>query len=460
MPETNLKFNTKRNNMKLLYNSKTLILSLLLLSFITARAAGHELITKTDSGTVAKSDSGRAAKSDKKEAPKKAEPDTAWKPVRRLWGYTFGDFYYDAHSDNGGRGGETNYAGVPTYRNAFQFRRIYLGYDYDINKKFSATLLLASEPNASTSAATGTTISNGDNLVDNKMSFYIKYAYLKVRDLWTGTDFVIGSQPTPTWNLSSEQIFNHRWIERTITDFHKLGNSFDVGAGLQGTFDPETKNFGYNLLVGNNTQAAIGSAASPTTGFYKEFYGDIWGKFLDKSLYADVYADYARTAPATYLVGGQSHNMLKGILAYSVPWLTVGIEAFTDKIANGVTEVSGTTKTPTNANAEGISFNAHGSIVKDKLGFIARFDTYNPDSEFKTSATSYTVNTNLGSYSPYTKEQFYVLGIDYTPAPNIHFSPNIWFDRFKDQQPTTATGYVPDDHTLVYRLTFFFTFGK
>ena len=339
-------------------------------------------------------------KTDVKAGSKSADADTSWKPVRRVWGYAFGDLYYDAHSDQFGRGAETNYAGVPTYRNAFQFRRLYLGYDYDINKKFSATLLLASEPNANTSVSSGTSISNGDNLVDNKMSFYIKYMNLRVRDLWTGTDLVIGEQPTPTWNLSSEQVFNHRWIERTITDFHKLGNSFDVGAGLQGTFDPSSKNFGYNLLVGNNTQAAIGSAASPTTGFYKEFYGDIWGRFLDKHLFIDAYADYARTAQATYAIGGQSHNMYKGLIAYTTPAVTLGVEAFTDQITNGITVVNGSVKTPGNARAEGISFNAYGSIVKDKLGFIARYDTYNPDADFVTGTTTYTVNTNLGSYTP------------------------------------------------------------
>ena len=77
---------------------------------------------------------------------KSPETDTTWKPVRRLWGYAFGDFYYDAHADAGNRGAETNYNGVPTYRNAFQFRRIYLGYEYDINRKFTAEVLLASEP--------------------------------------------------------------------------------------------------------------------------------------------------------------------------------------------------------------------------------------------------------------------------------------------------------------------------
>ncbi|HZY38868.1 MAG TPA: hypothetical protein VFE53_19545 [Mucilaginibacter sp.] len=438
--------------MKSFYNFKPLLLPILFFSFITTKAAGVPLILKTDSGTV--------AKSNKKAVQKNADADTSWKPIRRVWGYAFGDLYYDGHSDAGGRGGETNYSGVPTYRNAFQFRRLYLGYDYDISKKFTATLLLASEPTASTSTAAGTSISNGDNLVDNRMSFYIKYANIRVHDLWPGTDITIGEQATPTWNLSSEQIFNHRWIERTIVDFHKLGNSFDVGAGLEGNFDPETKNFGYNLLVGNNTQSSLLSASNPATGFYKEFYGDIYGRFLDKRIYVDFYADYARTAAATAAVGGQAHNMFKGIISYSVPVLTLGVEAFTDNITNGVTLTNGSVKTPANATATGVSLNAYGSIIKDKLGFIARFDTYNPDTEFVTGTTTYSVNTNLGSYSPYTKENFYVAGIDYTPAPNIHFSPNVWFLQFKDQQTPTATGYVSDDHTIIYRLTFFFTFGK
>src|SRR6185312_16938310 len=67
---------------------------------------------------------------------KKAAEDTSWKLQRRIWGYVFGDLYYNAHADKTNRGGESMYNGVPQYRNAFQFRRIYLGYDYEITKKF------------------------------------------------------------------------------------------------------------------------------------------------------------------------------------------------------------------------------------------------------------------------------------------------------------------------------------
>ena len=56
----------------------------------------------------------------------------------RLWGYVFGDFYYKSHADSLNRGGSNQYSGIPQSRNAFQFRRIYLGYDYNINSNFSS----------------------------------------------------------------------------------------------------------------------------------------------------------------------------------------------------------------------------------------------------------------------------------------------------------------------------------
>ena len=451
--------------------------------------------------TSAKNDA-PASTTEVKATKKPADEDTTWKPQRRLWGYTFGDFYYDGHADQGtgARGPETMYNGVPTGRNAFQFRRLYLGYDYEITKKFKAEVLLASEPNAntgtvgatststSTTTITGapgvtgttttkttttTTVSNGDNLVDNKMAFWIKNFNIRVRDLWNGTDFVIGEMSTPSFALNepgtngptslSESTWAYRSIEKTITDFHK-NNSYDVGAALQGTFDPATKNYGYVLMVGNNSQSSLLSATAANTGFFKIFYGDIWAKFLDQKLYVDIYADWVKTASnslatASPFVGTQEHNMFKIFASYTTKPITIGVEAYTQTIANGVNSIAaGTPPTTTveDATVTGFSVWVRGTFAKN-WNYFARYDTYNPDTKFNT-ANTYTVNTNYGSYNPTTKEQFITAGVDYNPIKNVHFMPNVWLVDFANQGPTAAT--IANDHTLVYRFTFYYTFGK
>lgn len=439
-----------------------LFLSLVLAGF---HGKAQQTLAAADTKSTDTKQEAPAATTTETKAAAKPQDDTTWKPQRRLWGYTFGDFYYDAHADATNRGGETMYNGVPTYRNAFQFRRMYLGYDYEITKKFKAEVLLASEPNANTGAATGTSIQNGDNLVDGKMAFWIKNFNLRVRDIWNGTDFVIGEMSTPGFALNepgtngpvslSESTWAYRSVEKTITDFHK-NNSYDVGAALQGTFDPKTKNFGYVLMVGNNSTSSLLSATNANTGFYKIFYGDLWGKFFNQHLYLDLYADYARTAPATAVIPGQEHNMFKVFASYQSKPISIGVEAYTQNIASGVTNT--TTKLAEDATVHGISFWVRGPIVKN-LNYFGRFDSYNPNTDF-TSADSYSVNTNYGSYNPTVKEQFWTAGLDYNPVKNVHFEPNFWLVDYKDNRDASTTGYVAPDHTLVFRLTFFYTFGK
>lgn len=437
---------------------------------------------------VTKKDSSATTLTETK-ATAKPQEDTTWKPQRRLWGYTFGDFYYNAHADKTNRGPESMYNGVPQYRNAFQFRRLYLGYDYDITKKFKAEVLLASEPNANTGVNGTTAIQNGDNLVDNKMSFWIKNFNLRVRDIWAGTDFVIGEMGTPGFALNepgtngpnslSETTWAYRSIEKTVTDFHK-NNSYDVGAALQGTFDPATKNFGYVFMVGNNSQASLLSASNANTGFFKIFYGDIWAKFLNQKLLVDIYADYLKTSGNSTVtnavitgglpVGMQEHNMFKIFASYATKPITIGVEAYTQKFQNGV--VNSGTVNPTaaapvaagsvtveDATAQALSIWVRGPIAKN-WNYFARFDTYNPDTKFNKDNNYPVTLTNYGAYSPAYKETFYTAGIDYNPTKNVHFEPNIWLINYKDQKNTTMGNRIADDHNLLFRFTFFYTFGK
>src|SRR5579862_3496482 len=243
----------------------------------------------------------------------------------RIWGYVFGDFYYKGHADSLNRGGANQYTGIPTGRNAFQFRRLYLGYDYNISNKFSTELLLAAEDNFPAFNPPSSNAASGDQLLNNKETFFIKLANIRWKNVWKGTDLVIGEQATPTYVAMSERIWNYRSIERTITDVRRTP-SYDMGAGLQGVFDPATRNFGYNLLV------ATGNSDKPASNSFKWFYGDIYYWFLNKKLVVDLYADYERLNWSS--TWHHDRQMLKGFVSYNTQALTIGVEGYVNTLRN------------------------------------------------------------------------------------------------------------------------------
>ncbi|MDE1190811.1 MAG: hypothetical protein PW786_01495 [Arachidicoccus sp.] len=399
-----------------------------------------------------------------------------------LWGYMFGDYYYKSHADALDRGGSNQYTGIPKDRNAFQFRRIYLGYDFNINKKFSTEFLLAAEDNFPTGQVSGSAVSTaaaGDELSNQKLSLYIKLADLRIKNIWNGTDLVIGQQATPAFPLLSEKIWNYRSIERTIADIRRTP-SYDLGVGLQGTFDPKTKNYGYNLLVAN------GTSAKPENDNYKWFYGDVWAKFFNQKFIVDVYGDYQRLNWTS--TWHHSRQMLKGYLAYNTAPLTIGVEGFINNLKNDVyafykeTPASGGDSAVLSSKAKGISAYIHGDIVKNKLRFFARYDHYNPISVVDNNKYSHYLQ-NTGNYNDETfisgktytadhdqtySQNFITAGLDFTPYKNVHIMPNIWYNHYKTQLSDdlnntingSLAGKAKGDYDMVYRITFYYTFGK
>ncbi|HWK03090.1 MAG TPA: hypothetical protein VNS58_05640 [Puia sp.] len=389
----------------------------------------------------------------------------------RIWGYVFGDYYVKGHSDSLNRGGNNQYTGIPKNRNAFAFRRIYLGYDYNISSKFSAELLLAAEDNFPAFNPPSSGAASGDELGNSKETFFIKLANVRWKNIWKGTDLVVGEQATPAFPLLSERIWAYRSIERTISDIRRTP-SYDMGVGLQGKFDAKG-NYGYNLLVAN------GTSDKPASTSFKWFYGDLFAMFLDKKLIVDVYADYQRLnwQPGWH----HDRQMLKGYVAYNTPALTVGVEGFINTIRKDTkaTLIAGGADS-INTVAQGISFYVHGSIVKNYLRFFARYDGYNPNHKIDNSKYSgYAGISSPGGYNtvgykmtysastgaptsavantdPTSKEGFITAGLDFTPAKNVHFMPNIWYTHYASQM---AAG-KQSDYDMVYRMTFYYVFGK
>ena len=195
----------------------------------------------------------------------------------RLYTNIFLDYYYKSHIDSLIRGtGVNQYSGVTKDKNAFAFRRIYLGYDYNISKKFSTELLLAAEDQLYITTLSGANTYSGDLLPKNKYSFYIKLANLRWKNIWKRTDLVVGQSNTPAFPFLTQKIWGYRNLEKTIADIRKIP-SIDLGVSLQGKFDRDDK-YGYSVMIGNGTGARVENDR------FKRLYGEIYGKFFNKKI--------------------------------------------------------------------------------------------------------------------------------------------------------------------------------
>lgn len=367
----------------------------------------------------------------------------------QLWGCAFGDYAFKAHADTvgGGRGGNNQYTKVPKDNGSFEFRRIYLGYNYDISPKFTTEFLLAYEDNNAAPQLPAT----GDLLSDGKSSLYIKLANIRWKGIFKGTDLVLGQASTPAFPMTSEAVWAYRSIERTVTDIRRTP-SFDLGVSLQGRYTIGKNDYGFNLMLGN------GNGARPENDRYKTFYGDVFAKFFDKKLMIDLYADYSRINwDPTY---HHDRNMIKGMVSYSTDNFTVGVEAFYNRLMgdNIASHANDAGKDTITTKSMAVSAFVRGRIYKDKLGFFARYDNYNPAGNIDNSKyKAYTPIT--AQYDPNTKEQFITAGIDFTPVKNVHLMPNIWYNAYKNAGPKDY-GTANNDYDLVYRFTFSYTYGK
>ncbi|MES1160162.1 MAG: hypothetical protein ABUM51_05370, partial [Bacteroidota bacterium] len=108
----------------------------------------------------------------------------------------------------------------------------------------------------------------------------------------------------------------------------------------------------------------------------------------------------------------------------------------------------------------------HGDIVTNKLRFFARTDLFNPNNKVNNSLYSKYVQTT-GNYNDNSyegavatgdetyKQTFVTAGLDFTPVKNVHFMPNIWYNHYN-----TQLAVKNGDYDMVYRMTFYFVFGK
>lgn len=321
-----------------------------------------------------------------------------FKPSGKVTLDVFGDYYYKLGSDDDSMlGGDGEYQETPKDFNAFAFRRVYLGYEYNFSEKFYANVTLE-----------GT---DALKLATDQRGVSIKFAYLEWKDIFQGSKLIIGAQKTAIWE-ASEKIWGLRAVEKTIADFRKIGTSNDVGIALTGKID---KNgiFSYHAMVANGTAQKIEKDK------YKKLYGTLTGSFIDKKLVVEVHGNYEKVNDSSNI------TVAKAFVGFEHKYFSVGLEEVLKFNKKGdVTKKSA-----------GSSIFAKGNIIENKLGVFARLDSYNVDLE----------ETESGNL-----EIFTVFGLAYKPIKQIDIIPNFWINAYASKD-AAIDNRKPD---VVARITF------
>lgn len=354
-----------------------------------------------------------------------------FKPSGKIWGYAFGDYAYKLHADSMQRG-NAQYSTLSKGYNAFNFRRIYLGYDYQFTPDISSQFLLAHESGFESNA------DNTDQLTDRNRSVYIKAMNIRFSNIIPRATIVAGQQSTPTFTGLADPTWGYRSIEKTLTDMRGISSSTDLGVGVFGKIG-KNENVGYDFLIAN------GNGARLENNKFKKLYTSMYVYFLDKKLVIQGNYEFNRVAlsPAR-----QDISTFKAFVAYITSKTKVGLEGFTQLKTNNTLADS----VYADVVPYGISLFARHQLKQEKLSFFARADFYNPDKKFNRD------KTYAAGYHTY-QEIFATIGADYLVSKNIHIMPNLWYNQYQSKIPG-ASGKLKSDYDLEARITLYFLFNK
>jgi hypothetical protein len=329
-----------------------------------------------------------------------------------LSGMMFGDYFYNASRDTGIASlGNTATNGARDF-NGFQFRRIYLTYDGDIAADFTSRFRLE-----------GTTGSP-----------FIKDAYIKWKNIFSGSDLTFGLQPTPAFEIS-EGVWGYRSLEKTIMDLRGIVSPRDLAVSLRGNIDHQGM-LGYWLMLGNSS----GTAAE--TDKYKRVYAHIAVKPA-RDLQLTIYGDY-KMQPAVNDLNSTSvpkatlsHNSLTTALfaAYSKKnMFTLGAEGFLQTTPNDFRDGSPDSLAARNA----VGLSVFGSYnVTGSFSLVARYDLFDPNTHEKAKGDS---------------RHYFIAGADWKADKNVSIIPNVLYETYEH------VGTRSVDASITARITLYYTF--
>ena len=276
-------------------------------------------------------------------------------------------------------------SGAREKENGFRVRRVYLTHDLRWNKAIAGRVRLEAN--------------DGGFNSQKKLEVYLKNVYLQVKN--DRHAVYVGLSGTPTWNVS-EAAWGYRSVQKTMMDRNKIASSTDMGIAYRGRLDGDGK-VNARLTLGN------GSGVRSEENNGKRIYGLL--HFKPSALNATAYADWERrgggedrttVAPFVGLIDRKFHGGVEGF----VQWRNVD-----------------------NTQVRGISLFGTGRISRKAKVFV-RGDLFDPNDQ-----------------SGKDHEYFFLGGVDYEPARDVHVMPNVLVAQVGD-----------DEAEVIPRLTLFVKF--
>lgn len=332
----------------------------------------------------------------------------------KISGQIFGDYFYNISRDSEIQSLSNVILKDKKDLNGFHLRRVYFTYDYDISKIFSTRFRIEADNSITAS---------------NKMAVAVKDIYLKWVNIISGSDIIIGLQPTPAFQIS-ESVWGYRPLEKTIMDLRGAVSSRDIGISLKGKLN-SSGSLNYWFMFGNN------SSNSTEMDKYKRLYGHIYLKPSDNThitIYSDIKFKPSFTENSVTL---SNNDYTSSVLAgYTAKEYAAGVEGFLTLTENGFKDVGTETTLYKTKSALGIS--AFGLYnFSDITSAVLRYDYYDPN-----TASGYTGDVR----------KFIIISFVYRPDEAVSIMPNVLIETYES---VNEKNY---DSSLTGRITFSYRF--
>jgi hypothetical protein len=320
------------------------------------------------------------------------------KPKSGWWDNTSisGRMYYDLtninHESNGVK------TGLKDNGASFDIKRFYLGVDHKFNDTFSANLTTDFQWSSSVGAT----------------ELYIKKAYLqaKVSDALV---FRFGSADLP-WVPFMEDVYGYRYLENTLIDRTKFGTSADWGVHASGKLQGGLINYAVAVINGAGYKNPPGTGGAPR---FKSV--DIEGRVnLNWQNFIVGIGGYTGKLGKDVQDAVTHHtaNRFDAMAAYVLPNARLGVEYFKANDWNNVTSV---------ASDDSEGYGGFGSFqFMPQWAVFGRYDYVKPNQKT----------------APSLKDNYYTLGVSYSPAKIVDFALAYKRDKADNGSISTSNGTI------------------